>query len=181
VAALVVIPVVYGGATVATVWGLIVGATSEQAASWGGHYLRLTVNMLTVVPLALAVVIQVPYARLEQRLIEERPAAGSAGKAVLMSLRVFNHIVYAVIPAILEVMREERIYGGKDPLRRNRWRDLTGTLIHVGVEAISSAICYIPLWAVEISRLPAPGQPPEHRPEIEMSKNCEGVADEAAD
>jgi hypothetical protein len=158
VAALIAVPVVYGGAAVSTVWGFVVGATSAQAALWGAHYLGLALNMLTVVPLALALVIQIPYARLEQGLIEDRPAVGAAGKTALMGLRVFNHVVYSVIPAILEVMREERIYGGGDPGHRGRWRDLTGTLVYVGVEAISSAICYIPLWAVEISRLPAPGQ-----------------------
>jgi hypothetical protein len=157
VAALVATPVVYGGAAVATLWGLVVGAPSGQTALWGAHYLRLAVNMLTVVPLALAMVIQVPYARLEQRLIEDRPVVGRRGKMALMSLRVCNHVIYDVIPTLLEVMREARTDRRSCPGRRGRWHHLTSTMIHVGVEGICSAICYIPLWAVEIARIPAPG------------------------
>ncbi len=158
-AALIVAPVVYGGALVSTAWGLIAAPAGVGAAPWSAHYLGLAVNMLTVVPLALALVVQIPWARLEQRLIEDRPAVGTAAKAALMALRVFNHVVYSVIPALLEVMREARMYGSGDADGRVRRSDLAKTLMHVGVEAIGSAIGHVPLWAVEISRLPAPGSP----------------------
>ena len=79
-------------------------------------------------------------------------------------MRVFIHIIYFVIPDILEVLREERIFAEiagrkksgsakKMPLRI-RVHALIRILIQIGVEGICSAIRYVPLWAEEISRLP---------------------------
>jgi hypothetical protein len=83
---------------------------------------------------------------------------------------VFSHIIFFVIPEALEVIREERLLGGlsqdpssrirgrvdQGPLRtlRQRCRELMKVLVHLGAEGICSAIQYIPLWAVEIARLP---------------------------
>lgn len=151
VAALVCLPVVYGGATVAALLALWQDLPAAQRAADAAHYLALAVTMLTVVPLALALVVQVPFQRLEQRLLAGHRGAGRVEKSVLMALRVFNHIVYFVIPNILEVLREERNQGG-----RPRWRRLLATMTQVGVEGICAAVRYIPLWAMEIAALPDP-------------------------
>ena len=87
-----------------------------------------------------------------------------AGKMALMFLRVFSHILYFVIPNILEVIREEGMLpgtgkaggaqtGAKPPLSR-RLKNMVQTLVNIGVESICSAVRYVPLWAEEISRLP---------------------------
>lgn len=145
-AAMISLPVVFGGAAVTALFGLLQGATAVERAAAGAHYVSLGVTMLTVVPLALAMVVQVPFGRLEQGLLEGRRGVGRRAKASLMALRVFNHVVYFVIPNILEVLREE-----DGPGRR---RHLLWTLIHVGVEAICGAVRYVPLWALEIAALP---------------------------
>ena len=86
-----------------------------------------------------------------------------------MFLRVFNHIVYFVIPNILEALREEGRFrqwadyrshsisaGGRTRFRSFRYmlNRLLQDMIQLSVEGICAAIQYIPLWAVEISRLP---------------------------
>ena len=171
VAALIATPVVYGGAAVASVWNLVTGGGGPAAALAGAHYLRLCVTMLTVVPLALALVIQVPFQRIEHQLLEGRRGVSRREKALLMSLRVFNHIVYFVIPNILEVMREEHRGGGGPSVRAGRWRHLMRDLVHLAVEAICAAVRYIPLWAVEIAALPEPECP---SPPAEPSRPADG-------
>jgi hypothetical protein len=78
----------------------------------------------------------------------------------LMFARVFNHIVFFVIPSILEVVREERrLQPGSSTPRmavsaRARISCLLNDLTQIGVEGICASIQYIPIWAVEISLLP---------------------------
>jgi hypothetical protein len=92
-------------------------------------------------------------------------------KWLLMFLRVFNHIVFFVIPTIVETMREEAQYKrwADSPMKSSTTGSLTGKIrllgrrflvlvkdmIQLGVEGICASIQYIPLWAVEISQLPA--------------------------
>jgi hypothetical protein len=111
----------------------------------------------------------VPFHRIENTLLAKSDGVSRYQKYALMFLRVFNHIVYGVIPGILEVVQEERHYrawldrqacehhsmaGG---LRyRGKWlAALLGDMIQIGVEGICASIQYIPLWALEISQLPA--------------------------
>ena len=81
-----------------------------------------------------------------------------------MFLRVFSHIFYFVIPNILEVIREERVFpiiagrrkipGVASLALRRRLSIMIRILIQIGVEGICAAVRYVPLWANEISRLP---------------------------
>ncbi len=149
-AALITTPVVYAGAAVAYAWDLISGAVPGSA---GAHYLSLCVTMLTVVPLALALVAQIPFQRIEQGLLEDGRGVGRRQKAELMILRVFTHIVYFVVPDILEVVREERVGTAAPAGRIGRLRR---SLIDLAAAAICASIRHIPLWAVEIAALPEP-------------------------
>ena len=126
--------------------------------------------MLTVIPLALSCMAIVPFHDLEHKLLEKRRGVSKTEKFFLMSLRVFNHIVYFVIPNILESIREERHYkrwaqshlnaddmsakSGKTFHMKSQLAGLIKEMIQLGVEGICAAIQYIPLWAVEISQLP---------------------------
>jgi hypothetical protein len=119
--------------------------------------------MLGVIPLALAFVASIPFDRLELGLLRRERGISTAQKYLLMFIRVFHHIVYFVIPNILEVMREEALLHrlsktapGQTRRRRGRvWarRLLTG-LVQVGVSGICAALRFIPLWAREIDDLP---------------------------
>jgi hypothetical protein len=80
-----------------------------------------------------------------------------------MFIRVFNHIVYFVIPNILEVMREEALLrtvteNASLPTGSRRLlslgRRLTAGLVQVGVSGICASLRFIPLWAREIDDLP---------------------------
>jgi hypothetical protein len=82
-------------------------------------------------------------------------------KALLMAMRVFNHVAFSVIPGILEIIREERLFstpftpsghsraGYLQKIRR--WVRIMTT---VGVDAICTSVQFIPMWAVEIAQLP---------------------------
>lgn len=170
IASLVSLPVVFVGATVSFLIFLLgLGYESGQVA-YSSHYVQLCVNMLTVIPLALSIVAVIPFQNFEYNLLQHKAGVTKTEKSFLMFLRVFNHIVYFVIPNILEIIREEWQYrrwvessfksatapsavGSVIPMRRKLWglvRDLT----QLSVEGICASIQYIPLWAVEISQLP---------------------------
>ncbi|UCG08950.1 MAG: hypothetical protein JSV83_10005 [Desulfobacterales bacterium] len=169
VAALISMPVVFVGGFISYIIFLLgFGYTSGQSA-YSPHYVSVCVTMLTVIPLALSLVGLVPFQRFEHQLLQQRAGVSKLEKCILMFLRVFNHIVYFVIPNILETIREERHYRkwmivermrSSKPLGRNEIRGikykiltLITDMIQLAVEGICASIQYIPLWAVEISRL----------------------------
>ena len=167
VSAMVTLPVVFVGALI-TRLGALVGLVGTGANAAGTHYVSLCITMLTVVPLALALVAMIPFQRLEQRLLYQPEGVTLRQKKVLMVLRVFNHTAFFVIPSLLEVLREERamtiqqINGhgpfslGRRPL--HRIRRLLQMITYLAVQSICAAIQFIPLWAHEIDRLPEPGE-----------------------
>jgi hypothetical protein len=137
---------------------------------YSAHYVMLCITMLTVIPLALSLVAIIPFQDFEQGLLNTTRGVSKIEKWILMFLRVFNHIVFFVIPTIVETMKEEAQFkkwvdsslkaSSKTSMPENlKWlgrracaliRDMT----QVGVEGICASIQYIPLWAVEISQLP---------------------------
>ncbi len=154
---LILLPVVLGGATVT--WGLA-WFTSDAAASsafYGGHYVRLTLNMLAVIPLALSIVATIPFSRLELHLLQNDRGVAPWEKKVLMAVRVFNHIAFFVIPNLLEVLREERPFGARTGGREGKAVPasgaIVGALVQIGVAGICAALRFIPLWAREIADL----------------------------
>lgn len=164
--ALVTLPVVGSGACISFVISLFALDMRQAQAVYSAHYLRLCITMLTVVPLALGLVISLPLQSFEQQLLQNRRCVPMSRKMMLMALRVFNHIVYYVIPNIIEVVREERQFAvsGGDPDQAgsnggwvHRFALIVRRLTHVAGEGICAAVQYIPLWAVEIARLPGKG------------------------
>lgn len=169
IAALISMPVVFVGATVSYLIFLSGLGYKAGPSVYSAHYLSLCITMLTVIPLALSMVGIVPFQELEHKLLQDRQGVSKLEKFFLMSLRVFNHIVYFVIPNILESVREERCYkkwaqntlkadtsfkaGGAIKIK-TKLSGLIKDMIQLGVEGICASIQYIPLWAVEISQLP---------------------------
>jgi hypothetical protein len=124
--------------------------------------------MLTVIPLALALVAVIPFNRFERNLLLREQGITPMQKKQLMALRVFNHTAFSVIPALLEVLREENPLDSgpsvpikSQPLIKTFQQQLI-LLIHiatqVAVESICAAVQYIPLWAHEIAALPEPSK-----------------------
>jgi len=172
VTALILSPIVYVGGLVSWLLEMSGGLAPAAAGSVHGvHYVSLALNMLSVIPLALAIVASIPFDRLEQQLLRRTGGISAAEKYLLMFIRVFNHIVYFVIPNILEVMREEDLMrmvsenvsspAGLQRLR-SLGRRLTAGMVQVGVSGICAALRFIPLWAREIDELP-PRKPKKHR------------------
>lgn len=170
VAALITVPVVFVGGALSYLIHLAGMGPADGTAAYSGHYVALCLTMLTVIPLALSMVAVIPFHRIEHNLLLNRKGVAWHEKILLMFLRVFNHILFFVIPNILEVMREEKRWqidreGGASAESRGkpgnqgvslskRLRRLIRAMTSMGIESICTAVQYIPLWAVEISRLP---------------------------
>jgi hypothetical protein len=154
--ALITLPVVFGGAALSGLVHLTGLGHPDGPQSYSPHYLALLTTMLTVIPLGLALVASIPFQILEQQVLTGENGISPAEKNLLMALRVFNHIVHDVIPATLEVVREEwpRGPGAGQEGRRPAPADLIRMMTWLGITGICSAVQYIPLWAVEIARLP---------------------------
>jgi hypothetical protein len=175
IAALISMPVVFVGAMVSYLIFLSGLGYKAGPSAYSAHYLSLCITMLTVIPLALSMVAIVPFHELEHKLLQKQGGVSKMEKFFLMSLRVFNHIVYFVIPNILESIREERHYKKwaqrclkteQESLKPGKFFKMKATLAglikdmtQLGVEGICASIQYIPLWAVEISQLPDKRQP----------------------
>lgn len=161
---LVALPVVVLGTGISFAALLWRGWDPALIAPTCAHYISLAITMLTVIPLALSMVAVIPFHRFEYRLLRKNRGVSLPEKSALMFLRVFSHILYFVIPNILEVIREEGFFSmtsgsgdaagaGRLPLGR-RLSILVRVLVQIGVEGICDAVRYVPLWADEISRLP---------------------------
>ena len=170
IAVLIAMPVVFVGAGISYLIFLSGLGYPSGPAAYSAHYVSLCITMLTVIPLALSLVAVIPFQDFEQGMLNTTTGVSKIEKWFLMFLRVFNHIVFFVIPTILETMREEAQYKkwvdsslkasstvsirGKLQLLGRRLTGLIKMMIQVGVEGICASIQYIPLWAVEISQLP---------------------------
>lgn len=168
IAVAIMLPVVFGGAGISYLFYLTGLGAATGPADYSGHYVGLCVTMLTVIPLANGLISVVPVHEVEQRLLMRTRGVYRLEKAALMFIRVFIHIVFFVMPNILEVVREEQFKNNgieKDryddgnafteqvPIRYKIKRTIR-MLVYLGVEGICASIQYIPLWAEEITRLP---------------------------
>jgi hypothetical protein len=182
ISVLITLPVVFLGAGISFLLALGSGSLGRLGYAYSGHYITLCLTMLTVVPLGLSVAAAIPVQAMEERLLRGY-AVSPRGKALLMALRVFNHIVFFVIPTILEVVREENAAGipslasisspfAGEGIRGGwrRCRRVVQTMVVIATEGICSAVQFIPLWAVEIARLPGDFG---HRNSIKTDANTE--------
>ena len=170
IAVLITLPVVFVGAAISYLIFLLGLGYPAGPGEYSAHYVLLCITMLTVIPLALSMVAIIPFQDFEQGLLNTTTGVSKIEKWSLMFLRVFNHIVFFVIPTIVETMKEEAQFkkwvdssektsstaslSDKLKLPGRRFSALIRDMIQVGVEGICASIQYIPLWAVEISRLP---------------------------
>jgi hypothetical protein len=170
IAALISLPVVFLGAAISYLiyWSGLGYADGPPAYS--SHYISLCITMLTVIPLSLTMIAVVPFHEFEHNLLKSRSGVSKPQRFFLMFLRVFNHIIYSVIPNIIETLREERCYHqwvGRERMLESdlslsakgrsihpKLMSLIREMIQLAVEGICASIQYVPLWAVEISQLP---------------------------
>ena len=148
------LPVVFGGAAVSHLFNLL-EIQSRDRAVMGSHYIGLLITMLAVIPLALGIVALIPFRQIEARLLTQIHGLSLPQKAVVMLLRVFNHLLFFIMPQLLEAIREEQQMQNRAPIGfKERVRQIVIQMIFLSVYAISSALHQIPMWAVEIARLP---------------------------
>ncbi|RTZ99589.1 MAG: hypothetical protein DSY90_00920 [Deltaproteobacteria bacterium] len=152
IAVLIMLPVVFGGAAISYLLYLS-GLGTTGPAGYSAHYLGLCITMLTVIPLANGLISVIPVHRIERTLLTRETGVSFIEKAALMFIRVFTHIVFFVIPNVLEIVREERQQRESLPLRHQAAGAIR-MLVYLGVEGICASVRYIPLWAEEIAALP---------------------------
>ena len=153
IAVLIMLPVVFGGSAISYLFYLSGLAGTVGPAGYSAHYLSLCITMLTVIPLANGLISVIPVHRIEHTLLTREAGVSLIEKSALMFIRVFTHIVFFVIPNILEIVREERQQRESLSLRRKTAKAIR-MLVYLGVEGICASVRYIPLWAEEIAALP---------------------------
>lgn len=164
IAFVIAIPVAGGGALLSLLlYALgLSGMTLHQIAA---HYVFLFINMLSMIPLGIALVSLIPTAAMETYLLRSVIGVGTVRKILLMGLRVFNHVVFTVMPEILQTVTEELrfngyVYKSGVQIKRRRRLFLRGLLqkfMFVAVAALCLSVKYIHFWAAEISALPGKG------------------------
>lgn len=150
---------VAGGGLLLSLLLLALGQDAREPAAILGHYAGLAVNIATVVPLALALVSLVPFAALETRLLRDPRGVTRCEKFLLMALRVFNHVLFDVMPDIVQAVGEEMRFALHDRRRRRVrrrpfWSGMVRLISFAALTAVAKALEYIHLWTVEISALP---------------------------
>lgn len=165
IAALIIIPVVAGGALLALLLYLL-GFGGMNLTQIAAHYVFLFINMAAMIPLGIALASLVPAAQIESLLLRNARGVNTPQKALLMTVRVFNHVVFAVVPEIMQAVTQELRFNGylykTGPKVKGRRRlfikAILQKLMFVAVTALCSSLRYLPLWTAEISALPGKKQ-----------------------
>jgi len=165
---LLAVPVVFVGALVCFLKKLALGDVTDI---WGksSHYVSLLLNMLAVIPIAIAFMSQVPLRRYERYLFQKTTGVSPLEKALLMVSRVINHILFTVIPKVMQIWREEHrkkehlslyelasdaLLDDAKNVKRRIVRALT-QMLDIGLASICFSLEYITLWTLEIANLPS--------------------------
>lgn len=165
IAFVIAIPVAGGGALLSLAL-YVVGLSAMTPMQIAARYVFLFINMLSMIPLGIALVTLIPTAALEARLLRGVTGVSLPQKSMLMALRVFNHVVFTVMPEIMQTVTEELRFNGyvyKTGLRAKHRRRLflhsiLKKFMFVAVAALCLSVKYIHFWAAEISALPGKKQ-----------------------
>ena len=168
--ALVSLSIVFAGGLVAFIKTKIGVVSAPSEFQYSAYYIARLVNIITVVPLALSIFLTVPFLQFERSILSSNEGVSIRQKILLMVVRVINNIRYSVLPDIWSVLIEENpnrnggkdigVYineaaDGKDAALRKKLKKFITTNMYIAASGIASSIEYVPLWAVEISKLPA--------------------------
>lgn len=167
-ATIVSISVVFIGSSIAFIRTLLLPSISKSINEYSPYYIALLINMYTVVPISLTIMSFIPVAKLENSIIQAKKEINIVKKALLMFLRVVNHILYQVIPTIMQIMNEEKsdrksmfsrdvlVQEANSESLKMLFRNVRLLLVDIWdicVATICLSIEYIPIWAIEISKL----------------------------
>jgi hypothetical protein len=91
------------------VLGPVVRFFFESPETYSAYYIGKFINMLTVVPAALAIILSIPVAHLERKLLTPGTSKRTWRKAVIIAIRVVRYVIFQVIPSMKERILEEAI------------------------------------------------------------------------
>ena len=143
--------------------------SNDEIFHYSQHYLSLLITLLTVVPMAIAVISALPFKKYELLLLNQMRGVSMCERILLMGVRVFNHVCLTIIPNIILVRREEKLRGiqlsidevlddaflEKGKKFKQKLIKFSLEMINIGLASICLSLEYIPLWALEISNLPS--------------------------
>jgi len=168
-AALVSLSIVFAGGTVAFIKSKIGLCHAPGEYQYTPYYLERLINILAVVPVTIAIFMTIPFFKFETSILSSSRGVTLRRKALLMIVRVINHIRYSVITDVLSILREEKqnqdkwgevgsyfaeAVQKKDTTLSKALLRVLRTNLFIAASVIAASIEFIPLWAVEISSLP---------------------------
>lgn len=171
ITSIIVISVVFFGSFITFIGMLIKYAfhiSQNRIFDYSSHYISLFINMVTVIPLSISIFSVIPFLQYERILLQKMKGVPLRKKIILIWTRVFSHIIHFVIPNILLVKKEERQTQKKylpeeiaEDIFLNKAKDsirkcfrLLIEYYDIGITGIRMSVECIPLWALEISKLP---------------------------
>jgi len=156
---------------------VFLGALISSVSIWLGYseiptsyYVAKLVNIMTVVPLSIALVSIIPFSKFEKSVLSSKKGVSFLTKMFLISIRVGTHVQQQVLPSIWTILREERINKDKENNTDAYLGDIVNTKnatilkkikeflsksLYIAASAIAYSLENIPLWAVEIAQLPS--------------------------
>lgn len=143
------------------------GFSTKDILIYSDHYIKLLFNTLAILPITIAFVSAIPIREFENNLLQECKGVSSFEKKMLISSRIFNHIIYIVIPKLLQIKKEENNLNeitfedfiedsflsnlsNISLLIKKKIQEFINLLIILVVESLE----FIPLWSIEINELP---------------------------
>ncbi|GEM_PF-5550633 len=81
----------------------------QTPESYSAYYVEKFVNMLTVVPAALSIILSIPVNDLERKLFSPGANQRKWRKALIISIRVVRYVVFQVLPSMKEKVLEEAV------------------------------------------------------------------------
>lgn len=164
-ASLLAISVVFAGGLISYIRA---GFSSEAIPLYSQHYVIILLNTMAVVPISIALISAIPIQEYETNLLNSYKGVTSFEKKILIGTRIFNHIIYTVLPNIVLIWREEKNinkltieYVIEDTFLRKLKKvlDIIKKKIleysYLLLTLLINSIEFIPLWAIEINNLPS--------------------------
>lgn len=136
---------------------------SSATNNYGPHYLDLIISMFIFIPLSIGLIalLRGPAKEYERHMILQYQGISLGRKRLLIGCRILVHLLFSVVPALVEVIREEKVLGRirrSSKIRIDELRASAWLLLRIVCHAVCETLQYIPLWVSEIAALPTRGQ-----------------------
>lgn len=144
------------------------GFSTEAIPLYSQHYIIILLNTMAVLPISIALISAIPIREYEFALLNKFYGVSGFEKNILIGTRIFNNIIYTVFPNIVLIRREENksneltiefvaedaFFGKMSKVIEFIKRKIL-EYFYLLLTILINSIEFIPLWAIEISKLPS--------------------------